>query len=525
MTRPPPRSTLFPYPTLFRSDRRELIKWSSLLGLGLTLPRAASARAQDATPVRGGTLRFGVEPPATIEPHQLTDDPGIGIVHQVCEMLVQLNPDGSIEPRLATGWEPSDGGKSWTVTLRDGVKFHDGRPLTADDVVATFKRLVDPDSGSSALATFEFLTGEGVRKVDDLTVAFDLARAVVDFPAYLNSYQAVILPADWPGNFAENPIGTGAFRMVEYVPQQRVRYERNPDYWLAGTPYLDSTEAVILAPDAQVTALLGAAIEMTNNPAVQPLARDNPDVKALTTGTSGHNGVFMRTDQEPFSDKRVRQAMALCMNRPDLIASVWQGFGEVANDNVFAPVFAVSVPIDQRPQDYDRARQLLAEAGHENGFQATLTTSSDTAPLPTMAAVVQQMLAPVGIDIELRTVPATIYFADDWLQTPLNITNWGSRATPSQYLATAYVTGAVWNASHWSNPTFDDLVAQFDTELDFAKRQDLARQLATIMTEEVPAIIPYFIQNVMFVRANVQGYVPDGIGLRDLRRTYLSPTP
>lgn len=506
-----------------RIDRREFVKWSAILGLAL--PRVDLARAQDATPVPGGTLRFAVDPAATIEPHQLNDDPGIGTVHQVCEMLVDTDYDGNLQPRLATGWEPVDGGKSWTVTLRQGVTFHNGQPMTADDVVASFKRLVDPNSGSSALATFDFLTGDGVRKVDDFTVAFDLARAVVDFPAYLNSYQAVILPATWPGGFAENPIGTGAFKLVEFVPQQRVRYERNPNYWLPGVPYLDSVEAITLAPDNQVTALLGGAVDMIGNPAAMPLVRDNPDVQTLTVGSSGHDGVFMRVDQDPFTDKRVRQAMALCMNRPDLIASVWQGLGEVANDNVFAPVFPVSVPIEQRAQDFERAKALLAEAGHPNGFAATLTTSSDTAPLPTMAAVVQQMLQPVGIDVEIRAEPSSIYFATDWLETPFNITNWGGRATPSQYLGTAYVTGSVWNASHWSNPAFDGLVGQLDAELDLDKRKGIAQQIATIMTDEVPAIIPFFIRAATFARANVQSYVPDRIGFRDLRRTFLAQTP
>jgi peptide/nickel transport system substrate-binding protein len=284
-------------------------------------------------------------------------------------------------------------------------------------------------------------------------------------------------------------------------------------------------EAITLAPDNQVTALLGGAIDLLGNPAALPLVRDNPDIQTLTIGTSGHDGIFMRVDQEPYSDKRVRQAMALCMNRPDLIASVWQGQGELGNDNVFAPVFPVSTPIDQRVQDYERAKALLAEAGHPNGFAATLTTSSDTDPLPTMAAVVQQMLKPVGIDVEIQTEPASIYFTTDWLETPLNITNWGGRATPSQYLSTAYVTGSVWNASHWSNPTFDGLVGQLDAEHDLDKRRELARQIATIMTDEVPSIIPFFINGVHFVRANVQGYVPDRIGFRDLRRTFLSQTP
>jgi len=506
-----------------RIDRREFVKWSAILGLAL--PHLNLARAQTPTPPRGGTVRFAVDPAATIEPHQLNDDPGIGTVHQVCEMLIDTDYDGVLQPRLATSWEPAKEGTVWTVTLRQGVKFHNGQMMTADDVVASFKRLVDPSSGSSALATFDFLTADGVRKVDDATVAFDLARPVVDFPAYLNSYQAVILPADWPGNFAENPIGTGPFMLTEYVPQQRAIYTRNPDYWIEGVPYLDSVEAITLAPDNAVTALQGGSVDMIGNPAALPLFRDNPEVQTLTISTSGHDGIFMRVDQAPFDDKRVRQAMALCMNRPDLIASVWQGLGELGNDNVFAPVFPISTPIEQRAQDYDRAKALLAEAGHPNGFSAILTTSSDTSPLPTMAAVVQEMLQPVGIEIEINAEPSSIYFATDWLETPLNITNWGGRATPSQYLTTAYVTGSVWNASHWSNPTFDGLVSQLDAELDMDRRKALAQEIATIMTEEVPSIIPFFINGVTFVRSTVQGYVPDRIGFRDLRFTSIDPAP
>ena len=508
-------------------SRRELIRWASIVGVSVPLAARTApsvARAQDVTPVAGGTLRFHLETAATIEPHQLNDDPGIGTVHQVCEMLVDTDFDGNLQPRLATSWEPVEGGKSWTVKLREGVRFHDGQPMTADDVVATFKRLVDPASGSSAVASFDFLTGEGIRKVDDLTVAFDLSRTVVDFPAYLSSYQAVILPATWPGDFAANPNGTGPFKLVEYVPQQRAVYQRNPDYWMAGRPYLDGAEGIILSSENAVTALLGGSVDMTNNPAALPLFEGNPDIRMLTVASSGHDGIFMRVDQEPFTDKRVRQAMALCMGRPELIASVWQGLGELANDNVFAPNFPISpTNQEQRMQNYDAARALLAEAGKPNGFPITLTTSSDTAPLPTMAAVVQEMLRPVGIEVEINAEPSSVYFTTDWLETPLNITNWGGRATPSQYLTTAYVTGSVWNASHWSNPQFDELVAQLDTELDVERRKGIAEQVAAIMTDEVPSIIPFFINAATFVRANVQGYLPDRIGFRDLRNTFLSP--
>jgi peptide/nickel transport system substrate-binding protein len=507
-------------------DRRQFLRWSSILGLTFHLPVVARAQEEEASPapMMGGTVRFAADPPATIEPHQLNDDPGIGIVHQVAEMLVDTDAEGMLQPRLATSWEPSEDGQVWTVQLREGVTFHNGQPMTSADVVATFQRLVDPDTGSAAVATFDFLPSDGLSAPDDYTVVFELARPVVDFPAYLNDYHAVILPADWPGNFAENPIGTGPFMLEEYVPQQRVRYVRNPDYWMEGLPYLDGVEAIIIAAENAITALQGGSIEMiTSNPGAAPLFLNSPDIRISTVPGSGHDGVFMRVDQEPFSDVRVRQAMALCMGRPELIASIWFGFAELGNDHVIAPVFPLHMPMEQRMQDYDQARQLLTEAGYPDGFNATLTTSSDTTPLPAMAAVVQEMLRPAGIEIEINAVPSSTYFNTDWLETPLNITNWGGRATPSQYLTVAYTTGSVWNASHWSNPEFDELVFELDSELDFERRQELALQIQEIMNEEVPAIIPFFIESVSFLRSNVYGYTADRIGFRDLRRTYLSP--
>ncbi len=504
-----------------RIDRRDFIKWSAMLGI--TLPLLDFTRVQ-AAPVHGGTLKLTVEPAATIEPHQLNDAPGITTVHQVCEMLVDIGPDGVPRPRLATSWTPSENGKTWTVKLRQGVKFHNGQLMTADDVVASFKRLVDPKSGSSALATFSFLPMDGIQKVDQYTVAFHLKRTVVEFPAYLSTYQATILPANWPGHFAKNPIGTGPFKMVAYVPQQHATFVKNPNYWLKGAPYLDGVEIVTLSSDNAITAIQGGSIDWAAGGTVTalPILRTNPSIKMLTVASSGHDGIFMRADTAPFNDKRVRQAMALCIDRPGMIKSVEQGLGVLGNDNVIAPTFPVYNPIPQRQQNYAEAKALLAAAGHPNGFKVTLTTSSDTSPLVLVATVAQQLWKPAGIQVTIKPEPSSVYFNTDWLQTPLNVTNWGNRATASQFLGTAYTTGAVWNASHWSNPAFDNLVNQLDATIDLTKRKMLARQVEIIMTEEVPAIIPYFIKSATFVRTNVQGYIPDPIGFTDLRHTYLS---
>src|SRR5579864_6740867 len=204
-------------------DRREFIRWSAILGLSVPLldlsqVQAAGPQTRAASPVRGGTFRIAQTAATTIDPPLLIDGPGITIAHQACELLVDIGADHIPRGRLATSWAPSQSGKVWTVKLRQGVKFHNGQLMTADDVVATFKRLVGPAAVSSAQASFSFLPADGIKKIDQFTVQFTLSRVVVDFPSYLNQYQAVILPANWPGHFAKNPWGTGAFKLVEYVP-------------------------------------------------------------------------------------------------------------------------------------------------------------------------------------------------------------------------------------------------------------------------------------------------------------------
>src|SRR5919199_1101390 len=242
-----------------RIDRREFLKLSAVLGLAAPVVDLAAARS--AGPVRrGGTMKMATTSPPTIEPPALIDAPRIALGQLVGEYLVTVDDKLHLHPQLATSWKPSESFKTWTVHLRQGVKFHNGQLMTADDVVATFKRLVNPRGSSSALSSLTFLKMEGVRKVDRFTVAFHLERPVADFPYYLNTYQAVILPADWPGHFGKNPIGTGPFKLVEYVPKQRARYVKNPAYWQKGLPYLDGAEITLgLSTDGQVTALLGGS--------------------------------------------------------------------------------------------------------------------------------------------------------------------------------------------------------------------------------------------------------------------------
>lgn len=514
-----------------RIDRGEFLKWASVLGIGGALAGESLARAPrtwasgGAAPVRGGTLKVGGTVATSIEPPLLVDGTGVAIVQQVGEYLVTVE-NGVVKPHLALSWKPSQGGQVWTFTLRQGVTFQSGKPLTAADVVATFKRLVDPKQASSAQSSLTFLKPTGISAVDAHTVQFSLEQPVVDFPLYLYGvYQAVILPASYSGNFAKNADGTGPYKLVEYVPGERARYVRNPAYWNKPLPYLDSVELVLgYSADSLITALLGGSVDtlITTPEAQVPIISGNSAFKILTVQSSAHNGIFVRTDQKPFSDVRVRQAVALALNRPAIVSTVQQSLAVLGNDNVFAPVFPEYVATPQRTQNIAQAKSLLAAAGYARGFSIDVTTTSDTVNLVPLAIAAGQMLATVGIDVALQAEPGSVYYNTDWLDKPFTVTDWAHRPTPSQFINVAYRTGAIWNASHWSNARFDSLSKQLDSTIDLSQRKALARQLEVLETDQAPSFITFFRNVPRPVKAKLQGVNADPASYLDLSQAYWS---
>jgi peptide/nickel transport system substrate-binding protein len=363
-----------------RIERSEFLKWAALLGVSIPLLRVPVVRAAVAGPVRGGTIKVASGNAVSIDPPLLIDGAGIGIAQQYGEYLVDVGADLVPRPKLATSWTPSQNGLVWTVKVRQGVKFHSGKTLNADDVVATFKRLVDPKGTSTAKSSLSFLTPEGVTKIDDYTVQFTLTRPVVDFAYYLNTYQAIIIPTSYSGSIVKNPDGTGPFKLVEYVPGQRVRFVRNPDYWNKPLPYLDGVEVVLgFASGSDTTALLSGTVDtviVTDYTHIQ-LLQGNPNIVISTTRSSGHDGVFLRTDKAPFTDVRVRQAFALAFDRPTIIKTLDANLAVLGNDNVIAPVFPVYAATAQRAKNIAKAKALLAAAGFAKGLSAPILTAAD----------------------------------------------------------------------------------------------------------------------------------------------------
>ncbi|TMC99105.1 MAG: hypothetical protein E6J05_06820 [Chloroflexi bacterium] len=337
-----------------RYDRREFIRRATVFGLSLSTIAMVleSCGTTNPTPKVGGRLKVGIIPPPahTIEPHTFADQGALETGSIAGEHLIRTAAGLQLVPELATSWTPNSDASSWTVKLRSQVKFQTGQAMTADDVVATYNRLVDPNSGSQAISAFKgSLSPGGITKVDDLTVKFQLDAPTASFPYLLSSttYQGIILPANYKlGSFTSTPQTTGAFKITSYTPGVGAKYDRYNDWW-GGHAALDGVDVTYYSDAAAAdSALIAGTIDLIGQ--IQ-LATDrslfnNPKVQIFSAHGATHRQVPMRVDlNNPLKDSKVRQAIALTLDRPSIVKTLFTSYADIGNDTPWAPVYPSSV--------------------------------------------------------------------------------------------------------------------------------------------------------------------------------------
>ncbi len=524
-----------------RLDRRQFLRRGAVLGMSATVMGAVLAAcgnanktgaaatssttsSSSAAATKGGTLRLASQvPAAAINPLTISDSGGLCMIAQTGEFLTyDSNVSLKLEPMLATSWKPSSGGSVWTFTLRQGVKFHNGQPLTADDVVWTMQQLSDKKNASNALSTFGgVLTPAGVRKVDSHTVAFHLEAPNGNFPYLVSSdnYNAIIVPkgtdfSTWHKTF----VGTGPFTLGSYTQNQGATFKANPHYW-GGAPNLDGTEFSFYASQApQITALTAGNVDVI----VQFVAQG---AQALTKSSayniiklksSNHRELSMRCDQAPFNDPRVREAVALSLDRPAMVSALLQGLGQVGNDSPFAPKFpSTDTSVPQRQLDIAKAKQLLSAAGHSH-ISTTLYTEQYE-EIPQLAQVIQQSASKIGVDIKLKVETQSAYYGkatygnSDWLDGQMSLVDYGDRGVPNVFLEAPLTSGGPWNAAHFKNSKYDALVKQYVAAVDLSSQRTLAGKIERLLLEQTPIVVPYFIDGLCATTKSVSGVQPTSI--------------
>ncbi|HJY73845.1 MAG TPA: ABC transporter substrate-binding protein [Streptosporangiaceae bacterium] len=527
-----------------RLSRRDFIRRATVVGitapaLGSILAAcgssassstSSSSGSSSATGAPGAVIKAGiVTPTAAINPVTVADQGGLDMLAQTGEYLCLSSQGLTLQPVLATSWTPNATADVWTFKIRQGVKFHNGAPLTAADVVYTYKLQTNPAGKSNALSAFGgVLTPAGVTQVDDQTVQFKLAAPNGNFP-YLTSsdnYNMIIIPNNYdPAKWQSTFVGTGPFKLGSYTPKVGATFTRNESYW--GTKALPSQTQFTFydTPAASVLALTGGTIDVLGQFAVSGgEALLNGSYNVIKLKTSAHRELSMRCDQAPFTDPRVRQAIALSLNRPDIIAALWKGNADLGNDSPFAPVFpSTNTSVPQRTQNIAMAKSLLSAAGHASGFSTKLITENFL-EIPQYAQIVVQAAAAIGVKINLTVESSTQYYGkatfgnSDWLDASMSLVDYGHRSVPNVFLTAPLQTinatagTGPWNAAHFANSSYDKLVTQYIAATDVGTQKSIAGQIEQLLLTQTPIIFAYFYNYLTATAMGVTGVYPTAIG-------------
>jgi peptide/nickel transport system substrate-binding protein len=518
-------------------SRRTFLRRGSIIGMstpllgailaacGSSSPSSSSTSTSAAAPKPGGTLRVAISAPAAaVNPLTVADAGGLCMLNQTGEFLIfDSNLKLALQPMLATSWTPNKDGSVWTFKLRPGVTFHNGAAMTADDVVYTFQQLADPKNASNALSTFQgVLSPAGVQKVDAMTVAFHLEAPNGNFPYLVSSdnYNAIIVPkgtdySKWQSTF----IGTGAFKLSSYTQGVGAAFTANPSYWgtkalLSGTnfKFYTSQQPQILALEGNDVDVIGQFV-----PSGATSLLNNSSYKVIKLPSANHRELSMRNDLAPFTDPRVRQAVAYTVDRAGAVAALLSGDGSVANDYPFGPRFpSTDTTVAQRTQDIAKAKQLLAAAGHPSGFTTTMKTEVYE-EVPQLAQVIKAGAAKAGININLNIEPQSSYYGkatygnSDWLDGTMSLVDYGDRGVPNVFLEAPLTSKGPWNAARFHNPTYDKLVAQYVAALDLPTQRTTAGKIENLLLAETPLVIPYWIDGLTASTPSVSGLNPTSI--------------
>jgi peptide/nickel transport system substrate-binding protein len=461
----------------------------------------------------GGALRVGVAgggPKDSIDAHLQTTDPDIARAFQLYEPLAIRNADYELEMVLAESIE-ADTPDTWTVRLREGVTFHDGRPVTADDVLFSLRRIIDPrhpKTGTAALAAVDGMTS---RKLDDRTVRIRLTAPNVGFPDDLGQYFNSIVPTDYD---PRQPVGTGPFKFESFTPGQRSVFVKNPAYWRPDEPVLDRLEIIDFPDDtARVNALLGGQVEAITNlpPAQIGAVEGNSALKVLISDTGNWQPFTMRVDAPPFADVRVRQALRLIVDRDEMVRRALSGQGRPGNDLYapYDPAYARELP--QREQDLEQATSLLRQAG-QSDLRVELVTAPVYQGLVEAAEVFADMAKAAGVTVKVRKTDAGTFYGDNYLKWRFAQDFWFTRTYLAQ-VSQGSLKSSPFNETHWDHPLFVRLIEQARAELDDGKRADLLHQAQAIEHERGGYLVWSFSNQIDAHSSQVRGFAPARSGI------------
>jgi peptide/nickel transport system substrate-binding protein len=497
--------------------RRTLLENTAKAGLALGAggliaacgSSASSSVSSDApaTPKHGGTLHAGLTGGSssdTLDPNNPVNVTDYARVANLYEALLWLGADAQQYYRLAEEMIPNKDATAWTIRLRQGVTFHNGKDLTADDLIFSINRVVDPKAPGEATNALHGIDAAGMKKLDNRTITVPFAKPYSTLPQSLaNNVTVYIVPV---GFDPKQPVGTGPFKYQSFTPGQQSEFVRNENYWNSPLPYLDTLIMTDYSDEtSQVNALLSGQVDVINELSQDVLGTvTGSGKKAVISPGGGWNPFTMRVDSPPFDDVRVRQAFRLAVDRETMLQTVFGGHGTIGNDifSIWAPEYDHSIP--QRTYDPEQAKSLLKQAGHDN-LSIELVTADIAQGATNMAQVYAQQAQSAGINASLRQITVTEFYGSDYLKWVFAQDFWYYVPYFTQ-VNQATLPTSPFNETHFDNPKYISLYDQALATLDVNMRNEIAHEMQMIDYNEGGYIIPFF-------PAVIDGYLPTVNGI------------
>jgi peptide/nickel transport system substrate-binding protein len=498
-----------------RISRREFIGRATALGLAAAIPlgiRMEEAKA--AEPMHGGRLRQAVRGGATsdsLEGAQLIDTHNLNTSWQVRSNLTEVTADGDVTGELAESWEPDAVARVWAFKLRQGVEFHNGKTLDANDVVYSINAHRGPDSKSGASGV---VAGIEDLKADGDNVIFTLEEGNADFPFLMSDYHLVVAPAGTEGPQWDEGIGTGPYLLTAWEPGVRSASKRNPNYFKEGLPYFDEVETLnVIDVNARTNSLRTGEVDAIEAPELKTLhlLENAAGLKVVEASANKHSEYIMNMSLPPFDNNDVRLALKYAIDRNALLNTVLRGHGYLGNDHPIGrgqKYFAKDIP--QRELDLDKARFHLQKAGLSQLDVALHAADAAWAGAVDGAILFKEHAAPAGINIEVVREPGDGYWSNVWMQKPFVASYWSGRVTEDWMFSVGYAEDAAWNETFWKHDRFNVLLKAARAELDETRRGEMYAEMQLVVRDEGGVVVPVFANFVAAASANIG--TPEKIG-------------
>ena len=493
-------------------------------GDGSKDPGGQGNNGKTGEPVKGGEITVGIAQDLddSLDPHQTVAAGTREVLFNIFEGLVKPNSDGEMIPAVAEKYELSEDGTTYTFTLREGVKFHNGQTVTAEDVVYSINRCAAVPEGQEKPLVAAFSAVKSVEALDEKTVAVTIAQRDLEFISYMT---AAIIPADYE-NQDTAPVGTGPFKFVSRTPQQDFVMERFEDYW--GAPaWLDKvTYKICENADALVMNLNGGSIDLCAHLTSAQASQLNQSFQVLEGTMNLVQAIYLNNQAKPFDNQLVRQALCYAIDRQGIMDMVADGHGTAVGSSIYPAFTKYFLDKDGEIIGYDpaKAKELLAQAGYPDGFDMTISVPNNYQPHMDTAEVVAEQLREAGINVTIQPVEwstwlDTIYNGRQFQATVVGVdaANMTARA-----MLERFTSDYGKNFINYNNPAYDALFQQAINAQDEATQTDLYKQMETMLADTAANVYIQDLCDLVAMRQDLGGLKFYPIYVLDLSTVYLT---